>query len=137
MTIKKECVVKSLKSDYSIIGKALIAIVIIIGILYGFVISSNYIISLLSVIPAIMIFIISELVIMLLGSLCFTFIMEIFSNDIKDKSVTPIIILLNSLLMIFGITLYSTDVLIVFVGLLLVNALIVCPLLVAYVRCKE
>jgi len=152
MTIKTECVIKSVKSDYRIIVPVIILFAAIIGLIYGFTIYGDKISQILSTISAVSFFIIFQLIAMVALPII------IISGDytktsretFKGESNTPLLILINCIFMVIiygcyqvsscsliGNTCKYPDVLVIFIILLLINALIISPLTIAYARCKE
>jgi hypothetical protein len=176
MTINKECVVKSLKTDYLQIGYAtaatLILVAIGIGAYYAALSSRQSFYDLMTFISnilsnlftAVNVLIVGEiLVIAVLTSLITASIKE--QQQLKEKAATPVLILTNSTAIV-GIwciyamqsyfistppmTLYQNsfqvshnylppypDVLPILVIILIINAFVLCPAVIAYARCKE
>jgi hypothetical protein len=149
MTIKTECVIKSLKSDYSIIAKYVIGIGICIGICIGLIYG---VVAHAYVFTAFNTFIIMEIIILFAIPLLIAFnIGENSKENIKKSENTPFLVLINSLVLFLIYMLYviesynggfSTvskypDVTLLFIAFIIIGALVIDPLAVAYARCKE
>lgn len=143
MPIKKECMIKSLKTDYKIIGPIILIAVVIAGFFYGSIVYGSQFNYLLSTLTAVNIFLIFECIAMLMVPLLI--LLNSDADSVRDSSNTPLLIFINSIMMGFVYLIYISaskvcdypDMFIVFILLELIDALIVAPFTIAYIRCRE
>jgi hypothetical protein len=141
MAIKKECMIKSLKSDYKIIGPVILICIVVIGFFYGMVVYGSQFNYLLSTLTAVNMFLIFEFIAMLM--IPTLIILNSNAESVRDSNNTPLLIFINSILMGFVYMIYVSasethpNMSIVFIILELIDALIVAPITIAYVRCRE
>lgn len=146
MVIKRECVIKSLKSDYKVIGP--IAGVILALVIFVYLVSIYK-----DVFTAFNVYIILEIFSMIPISCAIVLYGSSTPEErasLKSTGNTIFLIILNSLIMgviacvyhamscnpVLGTCKYP-DIVLLTVIFLAFNALIVCPLAIAYARCKE
>jgi hypothetical protein len=161
MTINKECIIKSLKTDYRNIGIAAAACLMVIGAAWGLINLSAQIAAVLAIIAqpftAVNVFIVSEIIAIgfWVGVVAIADqTTEESKEDMKKADSTPSMICFSSLTMaiVWGMYCYLSfcmsnrgweiqppfpDVVQIFLILLVINTFIICPLSVAYARCKE
>jgi len=161
MTINIECMKKSLKTDYRNIGIITVICIIIIGIVWELINLSDQIKAILAIIAqpftAVNVFIISEVIV--IGFLV-AYMLTSTPEFIKAEATTLFMLVVSILMMgsIYiaygiismagsastssiwqqsGISYSYSDVNSIFLIMLAINAFIICPLTVAYARCKE
>jgi len=161
MTINIECMKKSLKTDYRNIGIITVICIIIIGIVWALINLSDQIKAILAIIAqpftAVNVFIISEVIV--IGFLV-AYMLTSTPEFIKAEATTLFMLVVSILMMgsIYiaygissmagsastssiwqqsGISYSYSDVNSIFLIMLAINAFIICPLTVAYARCKE
>lgn len=160
MTINKACIKKSLIMDYRNIGIAAAIGFVIIGLLWGLITYLGQINVILAIIvqpfTAVNVFIATEII--AIGCWAGAAVIadqttETVKEDMRRADTTPMMILFSSIVMagIYGMYyIFSEtnrcidipfsplpDVVPIFLILLAINAFIICPLSVAYMRCKE
>ncbi len=143
MVIKKECMIKSLKSDYKIIGPIVLICIAVIGFFYCMVVYGSQFNYLLSTLTAVSIFLIFELIAMLIVPTLI--ILNSNAESVRDSNNTPLLIFINSVLMGIVYMIYTIvskalsypDMFIVFIIFEVIDALIVAPMTIAYIRCRE
>jgi len=158
MTINIECMKKSLKTDYRNIGIITVICIIIIGIVWALINLSDQIKAIIAQpFTAVNVFIISEVIV--IGFLV-AYMLTSTPEFIKAEATTPFMLVVSILMMgsIYiaygiismagsastssiwqqsGISYSYSDVNSIFLIMLAINAFIICPLTVAYARCKE
>lgn len=161
MTINIECMKKSLKTDYRNIGIITVICIIIIGIVWALINLSDQIKAILAIIAqpftAVNVFIISEVIV--IGFLV-EYMLTSTPEFIKAEATTLFMLVVSILMMgsVYiaygissmagsastssiwqqsGISYSYSDVNSIFLIMLAINAFIICPLTVAYARCKE
>jgi hypothetical protein len=141
MVIKKECMIKSLKSDYKIIGPIILIGIAVIGFFYCMVVYGSQFNYLLSTFTAVNAFMFFECIAMLM--IPTLIVLNSDAGSVRESSNTPLLIFINSILMGFVYMIYVSasethpNMSIVFIILELIDALIVAPITIAYVRCRE
>ena len=163
MTINKECVIKSLKSDYWDIGRVAAVCLIISGVIYtthwcAYTYQTqvrDFFSMLTQPITAVNVFIVSEIIVMVLWGLVPLTMDD--KQELKKSNTTRITMLLSTLTMLCVWIAYGAtsainsainsmrsippprypDVLMILIILMAINAVIVCPVSVAIARCKE
>ena len=158
MTINIECMKKSLKTDYRNIGIITVICIIIIGIVWALINLSDQIKAIIAQpFTAVNVFIISEVIV--IGFLV-AYMLTSTPEFIKAEATTLFMLVVSILMMgsIYiaygiismvgsastssiwqqsGISYSYSDVNSIFLIMLAINAFIICPLTVAYARCKE
>jgi uncharacterized protein YacL len=163
MTINKECMKKSLKTDYRNIGIITVICIVFIVMVWALRNLSDQIKAILAIIAqpftAVNVFIISEVIV--IGFLV-AYMLTSTPEFIKAEATTLFMLVVSTLIMGFiyiaygissmsasasapsiwqqSIVSYSSpypDITSIFLIMLTINAFIICPLTVAYARCKE
>lgn len=142
MAVKTECIIKSVKSDYKVIGP-------IVGVILAFVLFVYAIFVYKEIFTAYNVYIIVEIGTMIPVSYYVAF-SPTTKEEMKGADNTLLLITINSIFMIMFAFVYQImscipvpgvcrfpDVIILTIILLTIDALVVCPLAVAYARCKE
>ena len=163
MTINIECMKKSLKTDYRNIGIITVICIVFTGMVWALINLSDQIKAILAIIAqlftAVNVFIISEVIV--IGFLV-AFMLTSIPEFIKASAATLFMLVVSTLMMEFIYIAYGIismagsastssiwqqcvvscpspypDITSIFLIMLAINAFIICPLTVAYARCKN